>query len=186
MRLFPCTSGQESAASPQLSQGEVSRKRTTSQFCTLRLPERRSPLDSGRGHLPRPPPPRGAHQGRADLPRSGKRIWPQPAPPGPTPRDTTPRLRTEPTGFRAPGNGSRGSAPEPPPTSQPRLPATWRGGLTGSGGSLTVRPPASPRGHLILGRRGKALRAPASGRLTGRPNTSQEAEQRAGRPGAGM
>lgn len=74
----------------------------------------------------------------------------------------------------------------PPPTSQPRLPAAWRGGLTGSGGSLTVRPPASPRGHLILGRRGEAPRGPASGLLTGRPNTSQEAEQRAGRPGAGM
>ena len=42
----------------------------------------------------------------------------------------------------------------PPPTSQRRLPAALRGGRIGSGGSLTVRAPASPRGHLILGRRG--------------------------------
>lgn len=74
----------------------------------------------------------------------------------------------------------------PPPTSQRRLPAALWGGRIGSGGSLTVRAPASPRGHLILGRRGEALRSPASGLLTGRPNTSQEAEQRAGRLGAGM
>lgn len=50
----------------------------------------------------------------------------------------------------------------PPPTSQRRLPAALRGGRIGSGGSLTVRAPASPRGHLILGRRGEALRGPAS------------------------
>lgn len=74
----------------------------------------------------------------------------------------------------------------PPPTSQRRLPAALWGGRIGSGGSLTVRAPASPRGHLILGRRGEALRSPASGLLTGRPNTSQEAEQRAWRLGAGM
>ena len=69
----------------------------------------------------------GAQRGRADLPRSGKRIGPQPAPPGPTPRDTTPRLRTEPTGFRAPGNGGRGSAPG----AAPNFSAAAASGLAG-------------------------------------------------------
>ena len=48
----------------------------------------------------------------------------------------------------------------PPPTSQRRLPAALWGGRIGSGGSLTVRAPASPRGHLILGDVEKRLEVP--------------------------
>lgn len=160
MRLFPCPSGQESAASPEGSQGEVSRNRTTSQFCTSRLPERRSPQDSGRGHLPgrRLPPALSEAEPtfRGPESASGRSLRRPGQRPGTRLRVSGPNQPvSEPLATAA------GGVPRvPPPTPQRRLPAALRGWRIGSGGSLTVRPPASPRGHLIPGDAEKRLEVP--------------------------
>lgn len=167
---------------PRRKSGEVSRNRTTSQFCTSRLPERRSPQDSGRGHLP------GRSRGSARWSRPSAvrkaQTPPQPAPPGPTPRGTT-RV----SGPNQPVSGALATAAGEASGAAPNFSGGCRqpcgagalawGLLDGSSSRLATRTPDS-------GRCREALRGPASGLLTGRPNTSQEAEQRAGRPGAGM
>lgn len=101
----------------------------------------------------------------------------QPAPPGPTPRDTGPRHREAQTGFPAPGNGGGGSAPGAAPQLLRRgCRRPHEADSLGLGAICRLFPRAAPRGRWTPGDAKKSWAVQAQDSIPGAPKSVASAE----------